>query len=100
MDGCSGEKNVANATGEEIAVIDHHRVAAPARLWFCDIRPEVGATVSIVFDYYRQLGVEIPPRIATAMQVGLAIDTANLTRGFGTLDIETFAALHQLLHQM
>lgn len=96
VDGCTGEKNVTDATGREIAVIDHHRVTPKGDLWFSDIRPDHGATVTLVYDYYRQLNVEIPRDVATAMQVGLAIDTANLTRGFCALDIEAFACFHRL----
>ncbi len=96
VDGCTGEKNVTDATGREIAVIDHHRVTPRNDLWFSDVRPDHGATVTLVYDYYRQMGVEIPRAVATAMQVGLAIDTANLTRGFCALDIEAFASFHRL----
>ena len=94
VDGCTGEKNVTDITGEEIAVIDHHRVTPRGPLWFCDVRPDHGATVTLIYDYYRRMGIEIPAVVATAMQVGLAIDTANLTRGFCQKDIEAFSYLH------
>jgi nanoRNase/pAp phosphatase (c-di-AMP/oligoRNAs hydrolase) len=91
---CVGEKNVTDLTGEEVAVIDHHQVTPAAGLWYEDIRPDYGATATIIYEYYQQLGLAMPVAVATALQVGLNIDTANLTRGFCEADVETvFAAI-------
>ncbi|MBL4942351.1 MAG: DHH family phosphoesterase [Colwellia sp.] len=91
VDGCIGEKNVLDLPGDEIAVIDHHQVTAPPNLWFSDIRPEYGATATILYEYYCLLGLKMPRNVATALMVGLNIDTANLTRGFVNADIRSFA---------
>jgi nanoRNase/pAp phosphatase (c-di-AMP/oligoRNAs hydrolase) len=99
VDGCVGEKNVTDLPGKEVGVIDHHDVKPTDDLWFCDIRREYGATATIIYDYYMLLGVEIPIAQATALQIGLAIDTANLTRGFCQNDIAAFAYFHRIADQ-
>jgi nanoRNase/pAp phosphatase (c-di-AMP/oligoRNAs hydrolase) len=91
VDGCLGEKNVLDLPGDEIAVIDHHQVTTPNNLWFSDIRPEYGATATILYEYYNLLDLKMPTNVATALMVGLNIDTANLTRGFCSADIRSFA---------
>ena len=95
VDGCVGEKNVTDLPGREIGVIDHHDVHPSSGLWFCDIRPEFGATATIIYEYYMQLGITIPTPHVTALQIGLAIDTANLTRGFCQNDIAAFSYFHR-----
>jgi nanoRNase/pAp phosphatase (c-di-AMP/oligoRNAs hydrolase) len=96
VDGCIGEKNVTDMPGEEIAVIDHHTVTPPNNLWFCDVRPHYGATATIIYEYFQLLNIEIPQRVATALLVGLNIDTANLTRGFCNADLKSFLAFNQI----
>jgi bifunctional oligoribonuclease and PAP phosphatase NrnA len=57
-------------------VIDHH----PTNTGFGDIRlvsPSAAATVSVVDELVRQLGVRIGPRIATNLYVGLVTDTGR-----------------------
>lgn len=96
VDGCIGEKNVTDIQGEEVAVIDHHNVTPPVNLWHCDIREEYGATATIIYEYFRLFNVTIPKDVATALLVGLDIDTANLTRGFCNADLKAFVGLNQL----
>lgn len=96
VDGCIGENNVTDMPGEEIAVIDHHTVTPPLNLWFCDIRPTYGATATIIYEYFSLLDIEIPPKVATALLVGLNIDTANLTRGFCNADLKAFLVFNHL----
>lgn len=60
------------------AIIDHHRArgrrpAAP----FVDIRPDVGATGSIVFSYFMELGVEVPRDIAATLLYAIESDLAG-----------------------
>ena len=99
VDGCIGEKNVTDLPGSEIAVIDHHLVTPPPGLWFTDVRQEYGSTATIIFEYYQALNTSIPTDVATALQIGQAIDTANLTRGFVQADIDAFSHLHNIADQ-
>jgi nanoRNase/pAp phosphatase (c-di-AMP/oligoRNAs hydrolase) len=96
VDGCIGEKNVTDIQGEEVAVIDHHTVIPPKHLWYCDIRENYGATATIIYEYFKLLGVKIPQDVATSLLVGLNIDTANLTRGFCNADLKAFLGLNQI----
>jgi nanoRNase/pAp phosphatase (c-di-AMP/oligoRNAs hydrolase) len=96
VDGCIGEKNVMDLPGDEIAVIDHHQTVPPPGLWYQDVRPDYGACATILFEYYRDLGIAMPTAVATALQVGLAIDTTNLTRGFRQEDVTAFAHFNEV----
>lgn len=93
VDGCIGEKNVTDLPGIEVGVIDHHQVKAPSFVWFSDIRPNYGATASIMVEYFNHYDLPIPERVATALLVGLTFDTANFTRAMNKADIK---ALFQL----
>ncbi len=60
------------------AIIDHHRArgrrpSAP----FVDIRPDVGATASIVFSYYKELDQQVPPDIAAILLYAVESDLAG-----------------------
>ncbi len=50
------------------AVIDHHPwYAQTAATGFFDVRPEVGATSTILTEYFLEVGLDFPPHIATAL---------------------------------
>ena len=64
------------ATGVPSIVIDHH----PTNTGFGDIRlvaPSAAATVSLVDELIRRLGVRVGSRIATCLYVGLVTDTGR-----------------------
>ena len=94
IDGCIGEKNVTDLPGEEIAVIDHHTVCPTKKLWFQDIRKHYGATATIIFEYFQLFDIELSQRAASALLIGLNIDTANMTRGFCQADLKSFIGLN------
>lgn len=96
VDGCIGEKNVTDMPGDEIAVIDHHCVTTPVGTWYSDIRPSYGATATIIYEYFCLLDIPMPQAVASALLVGLNIDTANLTRGFCSADIKAFLYFNQI----
>lgn len=59
-------------------VIDHHR--APGRKIacpFCDVRMGVGATSSIVFSYFVELSVAVPPELAATLLYAIETDLAG-----------------------
>jgi nanoRNase/pAp phosphatase (c-di-AMP/oligoRNAs hydrolase) len=88
------------------AVIDHHK--APGRrpqCPFCDIRPEVGATCSLVFSYFMELETPIEPSLASALLYAIESDLAGAARVPGTLDNVALSSLTlladtQKLYQM
>ncbi|ROV57646.1 DHH family phosphoesterase [Vibrio ponticus] len=96
VDGCVGEKNVTDLPGQEIAVIDHHQVSAPGFVMYQDIRPEYGATATILVEYFNHFSLAIPPKIATALLVGLTFDTAHFTRAVSPADMDALRQLQQI----
>ncbi len=94
VDGCKGNRNVTDLPGDEVAVIDHHQVTAPESVPFVDIRPTWGACSSIMSAYWREAGETIPLQVATALMIGINMDTALLTRGVSRDDIVAYAELY------
>lgn len=76
-------------------VIDHHvpQVEDPRIGRFRDVRTDVGATCSIVTGYLIDLGMDIPPRVATALLYGIRTDTADLSRNTSDLDEQAYLRL-------
>lgn len=79
------------------AVVDHHipptQGAGPSK--FRDVRTDVGATCSIITGYIMELGLEPPPRVATALLYGIRTDTADLSRNTSPLDERAYLYLLQ-----
>lgn len=96
VDGCTGNKNVTDIVGREIAVIDHHRIVSEPVSEFADIRSNYGACATIIYEYYLEAGVAISKEIATALMIGLNIDTALLTRGAIQNDVDAYASLFKV----
>ena len=76
-------------------VIDHHIPSgkpAPV-LAFRDIRPNYGATSTILFEYFKALGLRPSPYLATALYYGILTDTMELGRETCSADIQAFQEL-------
>ncbi|MES1205258.1 MAG: DHH family phosphoesterase [Pseudomonadota bacterium] len=87
-------------------VIDHHPPRAESRRapW-CDIRPDLGATSTIVFEYLRVRGVPIDPPLATAFFFALRTETRDLGREATSQERHAYLSLvptvdHALLYRM
>ena len=76
------------------AVIDHHPERTGYDAVIRDIRPGYGATSTILTEYVRASGIELRPRLATALLYGIKSDTQLLGRETGSRDIKAFAFLH------
>ncbi len=78
-------------------VVDHHplRATTPPCPWQ-DIRPEVGATATIVYGYLRELKLAIDPRLATAFLYALKAETRDLGREAGPDEREAYLDVMQL----
>jgi nanoRNase/pAp phosphatase (c-di-AMP/oligoRNAs hydrolase) len=77
------------------AVLDHHPlIEATQQIPFSDIRPEVGACSTIVTEYLRAAGLEIPAPLATALFYGIETDTMGLGRGASPADTDAYFYLH------
>jgi nanoRNase/pAp phosphatase (c-di-AMP/oligoRNAs hydrolase) len=74
-------------------VIDHHPARAEsARAPWCDIRPHLGATSTIVLEYLRQLHIPLDSATATALFYALRSETRDLGRE--STEAERAAYLH------
>lgn len=91
---CSPQNsNVMDIGGTVIGVIDHHEFIKNLDLPFIDIQPDVGATSTIIAGYYFELGIPVSRDAATALAVGVNIDTAFLSRKITPTDITIYAQL-------
>jgi len=87
-------------------VIDHHPLRpGSARAAWCDIRPDLGATSTIVFEYLRQRAVPIDAPLATAFFFALRTETRDLGRESTEAERRAYLALvplvdHSLMYRM
>jgi nanoRNase/pAp phosphatase (c-di-AMP/oligoRNAs hydrolase) len=82
-------------------VIDHHH---PIRetidaVPYADVRTDIGATVTMLYQYLTVAQIQPDPRLATAMFYGLKTDTRGLSRGASPADEVAFVRLLHLLDQ-
>ena len=94
VDGCKGSKNVTDLPGDEVAVIDHHQVVSPDNVPFVDIRPDHGACATMIHGYWGDVKAVVPRDVATALMIGINMDTALMTRQVGVEDIRAYADLY------
>lgn len=76
-------------------VIDHHPPAKGYRTRFKDLRPDVGATCTILLEHLLASGVSVSERTATAMLYAIKTDTLFLERGVHSADLRAFLHLYQ-----
>jgi len=76
-------------------IIDHHPYdPAAVSADYIDIRPEVGATSTILTEYLTELDFEISEELATLLLYGIKTDTADFTRGTTPRDLQAVALLY------
>ena len=88
-----GENASARAMGVA-AVIDHHPERGGYGAALKDIRSGYGATASILIEYLQAAGVELTPKLATALLYGIKSDTRLLGRDTSAADMQAFAIAH------
>lgn len=74
-------------------IIDHHPKGASTSGAYEDIRPEYGATSTILFEYLRAARIKVTKRLATALFYGIKTDTKDLIVGGTERDINAFKEL-------
>ena len=74
-------------------VIDHHPPRLPVEARYVDLRSGVGATSTLLVDYFRRLGVELSEPIATGLLFGIRVDTKDFRREVSAEDFEAAAQL-------
>lgn len=79
-------------------VIDHHRLQVnPPMGQYVDIRPELGATSTILTDYLLEAGVDPSAKLATALFYGIKTDTMGLSRHANPGDVKAYFYLQPLI---
>jgi nanoRNase/pAp phosphatase (c-di-AMP/oligoRNAs hydrolase) len=72
-------------------VIDHHPERPETRLAVvADVGRDTGATSTVVTDYLRASGLDVPSHIATALFYGIKSDTRDLERETTAPDVEAY----------
>ncbi|SMO38970.1 DHH family phosphoesterase [Halorubrum cibi] len=74
-------------------VIDHHPPRGPVEGTFVDVRPDAGATSTLIEEYLSRLGIDPDRALATALLYGIRIDTRDFTREVSIPDFEAAASL-------
>jgi len=80
-------------------VFDHHH---PLRdrtneVKYLEVRPEIGATASLVYQYLEAAGIMPDPVLATAIFYGIEADTRGLSRGDSPADQLVYSKLLSLI---
>ena len=76
------------------AVIDHHPIHSTCKqAQYVDIRPQVGATASLMVEYLCAANIAVDPKLATALFYGIKTDTQGLERGASPCDRAAFSHL-------
>jgi len=80
-------------------VFDHHHPLrdATSEVKFLEVRPEIGATVSLVYQYLEAAGITPDPVLATAIFYGIEADTRGLSRGDSPSDQMIYFKLLSLI---
>ena len=80
-------------------VIDHHHPIREGidNVAYFDMRPDVGATSSLLYQHLEAVGIEPDPDLATALFYGIQTDTQGLSRGTSKLDQYVYFNLLGLL---
>jgi nanoRNase/pAp phosphatase (c-di-AMP/oligoRNAs hydrolase) len=83
-------------------IIDHHMPqedAAAVAADFVDIRPDVGASSTIMTRYVQELDFEISSNLATALLYGIRTDTNEFKRNTSAVDLTSAAYLYGMAEQ-
>lgn len=80
------------------AVIDHHPVVDSVSAPFVDIRPEYGATASIMTEYLKSAGIRPNSRLATALVYAIKTDTGNFQHSAKNEDVKAFQYLYPFVN--
>jgi nanoRNase/pAp phosphatase (c-di-AMP/oligoRNAs hydrolase) len=72
-------------------VIDHHPWReSTASAHFADVRSELGASSTILTEYFQRAGLEPDQQVATALFYGIKTDTMGLTRDASMVDAAAY----------
>jgi nanoRNase/pAp phosphatase (c-di-AMP/oligoRNAs hydrolase) len=79
------------------AVLDHHATPGDlAGVAFADVRPDLGATCTLVTEYLAEQQVALPPAVATALYHGIDTELLGFPREAGPPDDAALRRLYPL----
>ncbi len=81
------------------AVLDHHPVTQGWNADFVDIRPDYGATASMLTEYLKAAKIKPAVALATALFYGIKVDTQNFTKNAASADVLCFQYLFKHINQ-
>lgn len=81
------------------AVIDHHPFTTGWTATFIDIRPDYGATASIIIEYLRGAAMKPSVALATALFYAIKVDTRNFEKKANLADAISFRYLFNRANQ-
>jgi nanoRNase/pAp phosphatase (c-di-AMP/oligoRNAs hydrolase) len=81
------------------AVIDHHPQTEGWEAEFVDIRPEYGATATILAEYLRVLKIKPSVYLATALVYAIKTDTDNFEKSAQLQDVLAFQKLYKHMNK-
>lgn len=87
------DHNEAFADFDYDVVIDHHPRTTPLEAPFLDIRPDYGATATMMTEYLRAARISPSKSLATALLFAIRVDTGNFESGVAKEDIKAFRYL-------
>jgi nanoRNase/pAp phosphatase (c-di-AMP/oligoRNAs hydrolase) len=91
--------HLSNPPDEIDLVVDHHPEQFNYKSHLKDIRPNYGATSTILLEYLLCTGSSIGTRLGTALLYGIKSDTFALSREVNEWDVQAFSYLYQLANQ-
>jgi nanoRNase/pAp phosphatase (c-di-AMP/oligoRNAs hydrolase) len=81
-------------------VIDHHQAnIEEVEAEYKDIRPNIGATATIMTKYLQELEIPVKTELATALLYGIKVDTDDFKRNTDPADLTAAAYLFPLANQ-
>jgi len=78
------------AVFEPQVIIDHHPISDTSKAPFMDIRPNYGATASILVEYLRAAKIKPSAKLATGLYYAIKTDTSNFERQTQMEDLNAF----------
>lgn len=81
------------------AVIDHHPVTTEWTASYIDIRPDYGATASMIVEYLRAADLKPSVALATALFYAIKVDTHNFEKRANLADAISFRYLFNIANQ-
>jgi nanoRNase/pAp phosphatase (c-di-AMP/oligoRNAs hydrolase) len=93
IDGNPVNTNARPVTDRLFGVVDHHANAEAPQCPFIDIRAGIGSCASIAAGYWEEAGLLPGRNVATALLMGIEMDTDFITRRVSEDDINAFHRL-------